>query len=136
VKIGRLKRRADVLAEDAWTERREYKEHASKSLCILRRRVGSTAGLAISFSLGFMTGSGTDARKDKGNHRGEYDREHGGAGKDKGITHQLVHGPLGDSAIKLASAVVARSLMKFMHNESAKTRSSVTRPASSEGPLT
>ncbi|MEX2123625.1 MAG: hypothetical protein WD795_07000 [Woeseia sp.] len=139
MKIGTLKRRADTLAEDAWTERREYKEHSARTLTIVRRRAGSAAGLAISFALGFMTGTGTAARKingkGSGRHRGRSDRVQDRAGaKANGITHQLVHGPLGESAIKLASAVVASSLMKFLDDRSTEKKPSSGQQADTPAP--
>ena len=55
--IGRLRRKADDLSRDAWMERRRSAARARRSLAILRRRLGSVAGLAASFSLGFIVGS-------------------------------------------------------------------------------
>ncbi|MGH8167598.1 MAG: hypothetical protein ACREQ1_10185, partial [Woeseiaceae bacterium] len=104
------------LAEDAWTERREYKEHTARTLAIVRRRVGSTAGLAISFSLGFMTGSGTAPGDGNGKDRGGSGGEQRGPGQGRGLAYHLVNGPLGESAIKLASAIVAGSLMKYLED--------------------
>ena len=59
MKIGKLKQRADDLAGAARADRLEYQSHADRAVVIARRRIGSTAGLAVSFSLGFMAGTGT-----------------------------------------------------------------------------
>ena len=123
MKTGTLRRHADALAEDAWTERREYQEHTARALAIVRRRVGSTAGLAISFSLGFMAGSGTAPRDSNGKDRGGAGGEQHDSGQRRGLAYQLANGPLGESAIKLASALVAGSLMKYLedHDEEPAT---------------
>jgi len=123
VKLGTLRRQADALAEDAWTERREYQEHTARTLSIVRRRVGSTAGLAISFSLGFMTGSATAPRESNGKDRGGSGGKQRGSGQGRGLAYHLANGPLGESAIKLASAFVAGSLMKYLedHDEEPAT---------------
>ena len=110
MKIASLKRQADARAADARADRLEYKAHTERSLAILRERVGSTAGLAIAFSLGFMTGTGTAGRG-----RGDVESRHGRSrGDEGGMTYQLAHGPLGQNALKLGAAVVARSLTKAM----------------------
>ena len=114
MKIGRLKRRAEALAADARADRLEYKTHADRMLVIARRGAGSTAGLAISFSLGFMAGTGTaTAQEDQIQGR----RKHAGRGRraerERSISWQLAHGPVGEVAMKLGMAFLARSLMKL-----------------------
>jgi hypothetical protein len=104
------------LAADAWTERRDYQEHTARTLSIVRRRVGSTAGLAISFSLGFMTGSGTAPRDSNGKDHGGPGREQRGSGQGRGLAFHLANGPLGESVIKVVSAFVAGSLMKYLED--------------------
>lgn len=93
------------MADDARSARLQYKSHAGRSLSIVRRRVGSSAGLAISFSLGFMAGTGTAGSKKAGTSARR---------RQSGFVHQIAHGPLGETALKLATAFVARSLMKVM----------------------
>jgi hypothetical protein len=114
MKIARLKRQADALADDARSARLQYKSHAGRSLSIVRRRVGSSAGLAISFSLGFMAGTGTAGSKKAGTSARHRQRGH----EQSGFVHQIAHGPLGETALKLATAFVARSLMKVMQERS------------------
>lgn len=109
MKIASLKRQADARAADARADRVEYKAHADRSLAILRQRVGSTAGIAIAFSLGFMTGTGTAGRRREGaKSRDRHFHD------DRGLAYQLAHGPLGQNALKLGTALVARSLTKAM----------------------
>ena len=110
MKIGGLKSRADGLAQEAWTERRKYKSHADASLSIVRKRLGSPAGLAISFSLGFIAGS--SGSEHAGRNGADETRE--AATRRKGFARQLAEGPLGDSAIKLASGLLAGSLVKVI----------------------
>lgn len=110
MKIRALQRRADALAEKAQDHRRASRAHAERSLSIVRRRVGSPAGLALSFSLGFMAGSGGAGR---GNRRLPK-TERRAIGEEQGMLHRLIRGPLGEAVLKLASAVVASSVMKYI----------------------
>jgi hypothetical protein len=112
MKVGRLKGRADELAAAARSDRLQYKSHADRALVIMRRRVGSTAGLAISFSLGFMAGSGkASSRAD------DVQRNGAGRGRDgPTFIHQLAHGPVGEATMKLGMALLARSLMKVQQD--------------------
>lgn len=115
MKIGRLKRRANELAAVARTDRLQYKSHSDRARVIIRRRVGSTAGLAISFALGFMAGTGTgNARSD-----GVQQKSRNGAGRERhrpSFIHQLAHGPVGEATMKLGMALLARSLMKLQQD--------------------
>ena len=130
MKIAHLKRQADAAEADARGKWLEFKTHSDRSLVIVRRRVGSPAGLAISFSLGFIAGTGRGDRKTNGRPAGNGERT---AEDDRGITHKLPHGPLGDTAIKLGTALFARSLINFLDER----RDSAGRSdsASSETPL-
>jgi|SRR5690606_4918586 len=113
MKIGRLKRRADELAADALSDRLEYKSHAERALVIARGNVGSPAGLAISFSLGFMTGTAS------GRTDGAEGNLRNGAGRQRrhpAFIHQLAHGPVGEAAMKLGMALLARSLLKLQED--------------------
>ena len=118
MKIARLRKQADALAQDAHSSRLRYRRHVSRSLSILRRRVGSTAGLAISFSLGFMAGTGTTGSTDDS---APAPRRPPGRG-ERGVVHQVAHGPLGAGAVKLATAFVARSLVRFMQERSGEAQ--------------
>jgi hypothetical protein len=115
MKIGRLKQRADELAGAARADRLDYKSHADRALVIVRRRVGSTTGLAVSFSLGFMAGTGTAGVRTDGVPRNPEDtasdERHGPT-----FIHQLAHGPVGEAAMKLGVAMLARSLMKLQQD--------------------
>ena len=113
MKIGKLKHRADEWARAARADRLEYKSHADRALVIARRRIGSTAGLAVSFSLGFMAGTGTAGRRTDGAHRRNYARDERGGPT---FVHQLAHGPIGEAAMKLGMAMLARSLMKLQQD--------------------
>jgi hypothetical protein len=108
VKIGGLKKRADRLAEEASSERRRYRSHADTSLVIVRRRLGSPGGLAISFSLGFMAGATGGAHKQ---HRKDGSEP---PPRRKSFAQQLAGGPLGDRAMRLASALIAGWLTKIV----------------------
>jgi hypothetical protein len=115
VKVGRLKHRADKLAASARAERLECAAHADRMLVIVRRRAGSPAGLAISFSLGFIAGSRPG--KGKADHGRRAERHEAGSERGRrGVTYQLAHGPLGEAAVKLGMAFLARSLMKLQEN--------------------
>lgn len=96
MRIGKLKHRADDLARDAWVDRRRCQTRSRKVLAIARKRIGSQAGLAIAFSLGFMAGLRPTS---KGQARRE-DRQ----------ASPLSVALLG-SATKLLTAVLARSLV-------------------------
>jgi hypothetical protein len=132
VKIARLKRQADAAEADAKVKRVEFKTHSERSLAIVRRRVGSPAGLAISFSLGFMAGTRGGERKSDGQAAGNGEHTE----DDKGVAYKLVHGPLGDTAINLGTALFVRSLMNFL-DERAEDGADPSDPAStsSEAPL-
>jgi hypothetical protein len=123
MKIARLKRKADAVAADARAKRLEYRAHAARSVALVRRRVGSPAGLAISFSIGFIAGTGSSSRRASTPHTSTHDG-------DRGITNKPAHGPVGESAIKLATALAAHSLMKFIEEGRGETESSETLPSS------
>lgn len=129
MKIARLKRQADAAEADARDKWLEFRTHSDRSLAIARRRVGSPAGLAISFSLGFMAGTGRGERKADG-------EEPAGSGErtqdDKGVAYKLIHGPLGDTAIKLGTALFARSLVNFLDER--RDGVGLSDPVSSEAP--
>lgn len=95
------------MAAEARADRAAFGEHAARSWSILKRRAGSPAGLAISFSLGFMGGAA-------GSRRHAPDSAERAAKRGRGFARQLLHGPLGESVLKLGSAVVASSLMKYL----------------------
>jgi hypothetical protein len=115
MKIGRLKQRADELAGAARADRLDYKSHADRALVIVRRRVGSTAGLAVSFSLGFMAGTGAAGVRTDGVPRSAEDN--GSEERHRpAFIHQLAHGPVGEAAMKLGAAMLARSLMKLQQD--------------------
>jgi hypothetical protein len=114
VKISRLKREADACEADARTEWLEFRGHFDRSLAIVRRRVGSPAGLAICFSLGFIADSrvkpngGSAENGDDPDY--EYDQD------DRGVVYRLTHGPLGDIVVRLGTALAARSLIDFLND--------------------
>jgi hypothetical protein len=129
VKIARLKRQADAAEADARDKWLAFRTHSDRSLAIARRRVGSPAGLAISFSLGFMAGTGRGERKTDGEPAGNGERTQ----DDKGVAYKLIHGPLGDTAIKLGTALFARSLMNFLDER--RDGAGLSDPVTSEAPL-
>jgi hypothetical protein len=131
VKIRNLKSRADALAADARTDRLEYRQHLDQSLSILRRRVGSTAGLTISFSLGFMTGTGSSSG---GRKNGKAAAVGSRGRRAKGFAQRLVRGPMGENAMKLASAAVMSSLMKFMNEHGGHAAPSATASTEAASP--
>ena len=115
MKIARLKRQADAAEADARDKWLKFRTHTERSLAIVRRRVGSPAGLAISFSLGFITGTSTGDKKANGMPAAAA--AEGIEEGDRGITYKLAHGPFGDTAIKLGTALFVRSLMNFLDEE-------------------
>jgi len=132
VKIARLRQQADALEASARDKWFEFRTHSDRSLAIVRRRVGSPAGLAISFSLGFMAGTGSDDGRTNGTSAGEDESTEG---ESRGITYKLAHGPLGDAAIKLATALLARSLMSFLNEGRDDAGLTDSASASPEAPL-
>lgn len=107
MKIRSLRIRADAMAAEARADRTALGEHAARSWSIFKRRVGSPAGLAIFFSLGFMGGAGRDRRHAPASGERRAERK-------RGLARKLLHGPLGENALKLGSAIVASSLMKYL----------------------
>lgn len=108
MKVLALKRRADTLAEEAHACRAASRAHARRSLLIVRRRVGSPAGLAICFSLGFLAGLRRKTRSSPREKATGVRREEGGFAR-------LVSGPVGEAVLKLVSAIVASFLMKYLN---------------------
>jgi hypothetical protein len=135
VRIVRLKRRADAAEADARNAWREFRTHSRRSLAIVRRRVGGTAGLAISFSLGFMTG--TAMRRGKTTAPQTADDGERTAEQGRGMAHTLAHGHLGDTAIRLGIALVAHSLKDFLNDaKGGEAGLSESVPASADAPST
>lgn len=97
MKIRKLKRKADDLSREAWTERRRCAARSRHALEILRRRVGSPAGLALSFSLGFVVASLPGRRRSAGDEAGRR----GGDGSGAVVT----------AASRLLAAAAARFLL-------------------------
>jgi len=133
VKIDRLKQRADAAEADARNEWLTFRTHSHRLLAIVRRRVGSPAGLAISFSLGFMAGTA----RSRGETHGSQAADDGErtAKEERGIVYNLAHGPLGDTAIRLGTALAARSLMDFLNDskdDDAGLSESVSAPADAQ----
>lgn len=98
--IRSLKRRADILANDASHLRTERNRRAARCLATVRRRVASPVGLAVCFGVGVVAGSRANQRDSK------ESRPDG-----NGIANQVLSGPLGTAAVKLASAFIAASFM-------------------------
>lgn len=99
--IRSLKQRADKLACRADDLRVERNNRTERSLAIVRRRVGSPVGLAVCFGVGVAAGSRLNNRKpDAKRATGD------------GVASQLLHGPVGAAAIKLATAFLAGSILK------------------------
>lgn len=111
MKIARLKRRADAAEADARDKWLEFRTHSGRSLAIVRRRVGSPAGLAISFSLGFLTGTCTGNKKANGKPAAGAEGTDEG---DRGITYKPARGPFGDAAIKLGAALFVQLMMTLL----------------------
>lgn len=101
--IRSLQQRADDLAWRAEQLRLQRNSRAERCLAIVRRRVGSPVGLAVSFSAGVVAGSRMKSRNSRPN-------SHTDTGGDSFA--RLLHGPVGTAAIKLASAFIAGSLLK------------------------
>lgn len=95
--IGKLKARADQLSRDALLERRHCKARVGNVLAIVRRRVGSHAGLAISFSLGFIAGLRRSGSRP-------------GRGTRRGRAREQLAGTLAGSAAKLLVALLVNAL--------------------------
>lgn len=95
--IGKLKAHADELSRDALLERRHCKASLGKALAILRRRVGSHAGPAISFSLGFIAGTQRSGSKT-------------GRGTRRGRAGKQLAGTLAGNAAKLLLPMLANAL--------------------------
>lgn len=108
MKIAALKREADARAAEAQANRRKSRMHADRSLDIIRKGAGSTAGLAIAFSLGFMTGTGR-RRSGTDPDRTRADGEHA-----KGRSSWLARGSIGEHTLKLGVALLAQSLTKLI----------------------
>lgn len=95
--IGKLKARADELSRDALRERRDCRASLGNALAIVRRRVGSHAGLAIAFSLGFIAGTRRPVSKPP-------------RGRRRGRAREQLAGRLVGSAAKLLVAMLANAL--------------------------
>lgn len=101
--FDRLKARADRSAADAAWLRGERNARARRGYQILRRRIGSPAGLVACFGAGVFAGA-RSRREDRGGCR-PGTTENGFAGR-------FLSGPLGAAAIRLGSSFLVSALLE------------------------
>lgn len=131
MRIGSLRKRADALSEDAWQHRRMLREHARRSFAIFRRRLGTTGGIAICFSLGFLVGL-RQSEKKKRAHRADGRAPP----RRKAASGRLAAGRLGESLagsiVKLVSGLIAGVVMKLLEAQKTAAAAPADEPAAQQ----
>ncbi len=101
--IRRKKAWADQLLREAEEQRHSRNCHAARALDIARQRIASPTGLAICFGAGALTGYGARRRVEQSSEQSEHNRD--------GWFRRTMSGPVGDIAVRLATASLVNTLM-------------------------
>ena len=109
--IRKKKEQADQLLREAEQLRHSRNRHTAKALDIARQRIASPVGLAICFGAGALTGYSARRRAERSYERSyeqfdEHDRD--------GWFRRTMEGPVGDIAVRLATASLVNALMNSL----------------------
>jgi hypothetical protein len=98
--IRTKKARVDQLVREAESQRLARNEHAGNALDLVRRRVSSPLGLAVSFGAGAAIG-----------YRRRPPQQDDNGDRDSWV-RRIVDGPVGHIAIRIATATMVNAMMK------------------------
>jgi hypothetical protein len=102
--IRRKKARVDQLAREAELQRLARDQHAGNALTLIRRRVSSPLGLAVSFGAGAAIGyRRRPAKQDDNGDRDSWVR-------------RIVDGPVGHITIRIVTATMVNAMMKAIRS--------------------
>jgi hypothetical protein len=102
--IRRKKARVDQLVREAESQRLARDQHAGNALDLVRRRVSSPLGLAVSFGAGAAIG-----------YRRRPPQLDDNGDRDSWV-QRIVDGPVGHIAIRIATATMANAIMKAIRS--------------------
>lgn len=105
--IRKKKAHADQLLHEAEAQRLSRNRHAARALDIARERIASPVGLAICFGAGALTGYGTRRGAEQSHDQSDNQNQ-------DGWLRQAMAGPLGDIAVRLATASLVNTLMNSL----------------------
>ncbi|HEX7718735.1 MAG TPA: hypothetical protein VF389_02915 [Woeseiaceae bacterium] len=108
--IRKKKAQADQLLREAEEQRLSRNRHAARALDIARQRIGSPIGLAVCFGAGALTGYGA-RRKAERSHQESYEQSNE---QRDGWIRRAMDGPVGDIAVRLATASLINALMNSL----------------------
>lgn len=111
--IRKKKAQADQLLREAEAQRHSRNRHAAKALDIVRQRIGSPVGLAVCFGAGALTGYGTRRKADR-SHEQWYEQSNEQQHDHDGWIRRAIDGPVGDIAVRLATASLINALMNSL----------------------
>lgn len=103
------KARADRLVREVHAERRARREHLARARGIFERRLSSPGGLAVCFGLGALTGLRLGRRSRSRDH--DHDPDRAGDDDEQGLFARLLDSPVGNIAVRLATATLLRSIL-------------------------
>lgn len=116
--IRKQKEQADQLLREAEVQRQSRNRHAARALDIARQRIGSPVGLAICFGAGALTGYGVRRKAEQSyEHWSEQDDD---PNRD-GWFRRTMEGPVGDIALRLATASLVNALMNSLGPDEGST---------------
>lgn len=102
--IRKKKARADQLVREAESQRLARDRHAGNAWDLIRRRVSSPLGLAVSFGAGAAMGyRRRPPQQDRNGDRDSWVR-------------RIVEGPAGHIAIRIATATMVSAMMKAIRS--------------------
>ena len=104
--IRKKKAQADQLLREAEVQRLSRNRHAARALDIARQRIGSPVGLAVCFGAGALTGYGTRRKAERSHQQSSEQHD--------GWLRRAMDGPVGDIAVRLATASLINALMNSL----------------------
>jgi hypothetical protein len=110
--FGQLKRDADGLAADAAWLQRERNAHARRGYAMLKRRIGSPAGLVACFGAGVFAGARSRRRTPDEDGGNDPRSRNGSQRREGGLARRVLQGPAGAVALRLGTAWLAGALMR------------------------
>ncbi|HEX7719193.1 MAG TPA: hypothetical protein VF389_05255, partial [Woeseiaceae bacterium] len=104
--IRKKKAQADQLLREAEEQRLSRNRHVARALDIARQRIGSPVGLAVCFGAGALTGYGARRKAEQ-----SYEQS---SEPQNGWIRRAMDGPVGDIAVRLATASLINALMNSL----------------------